>query len=118
RTAPNSLGGSPHGRAQWRDASCPRRGGLSSSSASPCATQRQHANSRIWRGSSEGWAAKSKPSKSRAQGKWAIFIAISIRRSSLRAISRSRSNASAEATIAKILDRQRAIEKRQDKLEL
>ena len=36
------------------------------------------------RGSSEGWAAKSKPSRSRTEGKLAIFPAISTRHSSLR----------------------------------
>jgi len=41
----------------------PTPGGPRRSSASPCATQRQAASSRIWRGSSEGWAAKSKPSR-------------------------------------------------------
>src|SRR5215467_8941093 len=64
------------------------------------AERKQHASSRIWRRSSEGWAAKSKPSRSRAYGKWAIFIAISIRRSSLRAISRSHSNASASRRLS------------------
>src|SRR5271169_5480822 len=41
----------------------PTPGGPNSSKASPCATQRHAASSRICRGSSEGWAAKSKPSR-------------------------------------------------------
>src|SRR5271166_1497367 len=54
----------PSAIAKWV---LPTPGGPRSRSASPCATQRQAASSRIWRGSSEGWAAKSKPSRSRAR---------------------------------------------------
>ena len=68
---------------------------------SPNTRPHSPANSRICRGSSEGWAAHgsarraargqapSKPSRSRIVGKWAILLANSMRRSVLRAISRS-----------------------------
>ena len=72
RTAPSSRPRWPRGRARRPDASCRRPGGPSSSSASPLAMQRPVASSRIWPLSSEGWAAKSKPARSRTNGKWAI----------------------------------------------
>ena len=65
RTAPSSparIASRPSATARCV---LPTPGGPSSSSASPLATQRPVASSRICFGSSEGWASKSKPSRSR-----------------------------------------------------
>ncbi len=72
----------------------PTPGGPSSSRFSPLAIQRPWARSRICLGSTDGCASKSKPARSFTTGKWASFSAMSMRRWSLRAISRSHMSAS------------------------
>ena len=67
--------------------------------AMPWAIQRLVASSRIWRGSIDGWAEKSKLVSSRTNGNWAIFVAISMRRSSRRATSRETRKPSASRRV-------------------
>src|SRR3954451_10444979 len=74
----------PIATARWV---LPTPGGPRSRSASPFAMKRPVASSRTWLLSIEGWAAKSKPARSRTNGKRASPMLISMRRSSLRAIS-------------------------------
>jgi hypothetical protein len=62
--------------------------------------KRPAAISRICFLSIEGWAAKSKPSRSRTKGKRASPMLISIRRSSLRPISRSQNKESASRMVS------------------
>ena len=75
-------------------------GGPNRSTASPCATQRAAARSWIWRLSTLGCALESKSASSRTFGKWAIFIAISSRRSFLRDTSRPTRNATASCSVS------------------
>ena len=58
----------------------PTPGGPSSKSASPWAMKRPVARSRICPLSTEGWAAKSKPSRVRTKGNFASPKLISMRR--------------------------------------
>src|SRR5438445_8004445 len=78
----------------------PTPGGPNNSTASALAMKRPAAISRICFLSIEGWAAKSKPSRSRTKGKRASPMLISIRRSSLRPISRSQNRESASRVVS------------------